>query len=164
MLACPDRSLFCGADQPQIAWSEYDGRLVLKSVKLVADGQSPLPPAPLPFFSSSELSTGFVYFLQTGALGSWGAAMLEPYSDRTDGWRGIMLAPEERFGPLIKEWNENGWQVVRLSSPSPPALLSSSPPALTSIRVALPERPRNWRPCQPRRPRRLRRLPLSRPT
>lgn len=83
MIGCPDRSVFCGDDYAQIPWERYDGRLVLTSVKLVSDG----------------------------ALGSWGAAMHEPYSDRDDGWRGIMLSPEERFPPLVRDWVDAGWQV-----------------------------------------------------
>lgn len=38
--------------------------------------------------------------------------MHEPYSDRDDGWRGLMLSPEEIFPPLVKEWVEGGFQVV----------------------------------------------------
>ncbi|CED82692.1 Amidohydrolase 3 [Phaffia rhodozyma] len=83
MLTCPDRSKYCGKGQKRVDWKEYDGRFVLRSVKLVSDG----------------------------ALGSWGAAMHEPYSDRTDGWRGIMLQPEESFKPLVAEWVNAGWQV-----------------------------------------------------
>lgn len=37
--------------------------------------------------------------------------MISSYSDRPDDWTGIMLAPEERFVPLIREWVEQGWQV-----------------------------------------------------
>jgi hypothetical protein len=40
--------------------------------------------------------------------------MLEPYSDRIeDGWKGMLLQPEESFGPLVKQWIDAGWQVVR---------------------------------------------------
>lgn len=93
MLACPDRSLFCGTNSSlvpsgQIPWEAYDGSFVLRSVKLVADG----------------------------ALGSEGAAMHEPYAGReAEGWRGLLLADEAWFKPLVREWVEHGWQVVRPS-------------------------------------------------
>lgn len=45
-----------------------------------------------------------------GALGSWGSAMLEPYSDRP-GETGTMRSPDNVWGPLIDEFVGNGWQV-----------------------------------------------------
>ena len=47
MLACPDQNVYCGQNIEMLA--DYKGRLTLRSVKLVMDG----------------------------ALGSWGAAMVE---------------------------------------------------------------------------------------
>lgn len=45
-----------------------------------------------------------------GALGSWGSAMLEPYSDRPSE-TGTMRSPDEVWGPLIDEFVANRWQV-----------------------------------------------------
>ncbi|KAH9450687.1 hypothetical protein Pst134EB_018212 [Puccinia striiformis f. sp. tritici] len=45
-----------------------------------------------------------------GALGSWGAALWDPYSDMGSS-RGILRAPEEIFLPLIERWVEAGFQV-----------------------------------------------------
>ncbi|KAA1097226.1 hypothetical protein PGT21_028702 [Puccinia graminis f. sp. tritici] len=45
-----------------------------------------------------------------GALGSWGAALWEPYSDLKSS-RGVLRAPEEAFLPLIQRWVEAGFQV-----------------------------------------------------
>ncbi|ORY86060.1 amidohydrolase 3 [Leucosporidium creatinivorum] len=45
-----------------------------------------------------------------GALGSWGAAMHEPYSDNPSE-RGIMISPEEHLAPLVKKWIDKGFQV-----------------------------------------------------
>ncbi|SDA05261.1 BZ3501_MvSof-1269-A2-R1_Chr12-1g03245 [Microbotryum saponariae] len=45
-----------------------------------------------------------------GALGSWGAAMKEDYSDRK-GEKGILISPEEEIGPLVKKWIDKGFQV-----------------------------------------------------
>lgn len=54
MLGCPDRSQYCGDGYKQVPWSEFDGRFVFQSVKLVSDGSFILhiPPLPLhtPFY------------------------------------------------------------------------------------------------------------------
>jgi predicted amidohydrolase YtcJ len=46
-----------------------------------------------------------------GALGSRGAWMLEPYTDRTDGFRGNVRMTEERFYALVKRARQAGFQV-----------------------------------------------------
>ena len=46
-----------------------------------------------------------------GALGSWGAALLEPYSDRPDS-KGSMLASSEHLSKLVHRYHDDGWQVV----------------------------------------------------
>lgn len=46
-----------------------------------------------------------------GALGSWGAALLAPYSDKPDA-RGLMRMPEEDLNKLVREWWDKGWGVV----------------------------------------------------
>ncbi|KAI0656325.1 amidohydrolase family-domain-containing protein [Cubamyces menziesii] len=45
-----------------------------------------------------------------GALGSWGAALLAPYSDKPDA-RGIMRLPEDDLQKLVGEWWHKGWGV-----------------------------------------------------
>ncbi|KAM0747777.1 hypothetical protein T439DRAFT_317218 [Meredithblackwellia eburnea MCA 4105] len=45
-----------------------------------------------------------------GALGSWGAAMHEPYSDNPKE-TGILISDEAVFAPLIKKWMDKGFQV-----------------------------------------------------
>ncbi|GAA6011591.1 hypothetical protein JCM10207_002671 [Rhodosporidiobolus poonsookiae] len=45
-----------------------------------------------------------------GALGSWGAAMLEPYSDAPDK-TGILISPAEDIQPLVEKWIAKGFQV-----------------------------------------------------
>ncbi|KAG8720321.1 hypothetical protein FRC09_009764 [Ceratobasidium sp. 395] len=59
-----------------------DGRLILRAVKIFGDG----------------------------ALGSWGSAMLEPYSDRPE-TSGMLRSSPEVFEDLIKRFYEDGWQV-----------------------------------------------------
>ncbi len=46
-----------------------------------------------------------------GALGSRGALMLAPYTDRTDGWLGNQRVTEERLYAQVKKAREAGFQV-----------------------------------------------------
>ncbi|KAJ9103233.1 hypothetical protein QFC21_002656 [Naganishia friedmannii] len=50
------------------------------------------------------------FFQSDGALGSWGAALIQPYSDKP-GEYGTMRSPEEVWEPLIKSFVRKGWQV-----------------------------------------------------
>ena len=76
------------------------GRLNLRAVKLFTDGDSLLP-----WFRERLLNP------PTGALGSWGAALLEPYSDNPD-TRGIMQTQPEVLKDLVERFWEDGWQTV----------------------------------------------------
>ncbi|EDR09659.1 uncharacterized protein LACBIDRAFT_318953 [Laccaria bicolor S238N-H82] len=44
-----------------------------------------------------------------GALGSWGAALLEPYSDNPS-TSGLMLSSPETLGKLVQQFWRDGWQ------------------------------------------------------
>jgi predicted amidohydrolase YtcJ len=46
-----------------------------------------------------------------GALGSRGALMLAPYTDRTDGWLGNLRVPEDRLYEQVKRARQAGFQV-----------------------------------------------------
>jgi predicted amidohydrolase YtcJ len=46
-----------------------------------------------------------------GALGSWGAAMIEPYSDNPS-MKGTLLQSEATLSNLISHFFKDGWQVV----------------------------------------------------
>ncbi|GHJ88849.1 hypothetical protein NliqN6_5251 [Naganishia liquefaciens] len=81
MRACPDKEKYCGDEYPMMI-GDANNHLNVKSVKLFADG----------------------------ALGSWGAALLEPYSDKPEEY-GTMRSPEKVWEPLIKDFVRNGWQV-----------------------------------------------------
>ncbi|KAF9526004.1 amidohydrolase 3 [Crepidotus variabilis] len=50
-----------------------------------------------------------VKFMADGALGSWGAALLEPYSDKPDE-NGQLLASPETFKDVINKYWRDGWQ------------------------------------------------------
>ncbi|KAF3023657.1 hypothetical protein E8E14_013361 [Neopestalotiopsis sp. 37M] len=80
MLECDERNTFC----PEHAQkhTREDGFLSIQSVKLFADG----------------------------ALGSWGSAMIEPYSDRPD-TSGSLLINGTALAHITKLWAEAGFQV-----------------------------------------------------
>ncbi|KAF8499903.1 amidohydrolase family-domain-containing protein [Hysterangium stoloniferum] len=59
-----------------------NGRLTVRSIKLVSDG----------------------------ALGSWGAAMIEPYSDNPT-TKGLLLTPADTLSLLINKFLDDDWQV-----------------------------------------------------
>jgi predicted amidohydrolase YtcJ len=53
-----------------------------------------------------------IYFICKGALGSWGAALLAPYSDKPE-TSGLMLSTPQALAALVKQFWKDGWQVVR---------------------------------------------------
>jgi predicted amidohydrolase YtcJ len=53
----------------------------------------------------------------TGALGSWGAALLEPYSDDPS-TTGIMQTRPEVLKNLVTKFWEDGWQTVNTDAMS----------------------------------------------
>ncbi|KAJ7287289.1 amidohydrolase family-domain-containing protein [Mycena rebaudengoi] len=85
LMASPFSENFTGWEPSQIERLEnygVDGRLNLRSVKLYTDG----------------------------ALGSWGAALLEPYTDKPD-TRGIMRSSPDTMSGLIRSSWQTGLQV-----------------------------------------------------
>ncbi|GAA5914367.1 amidohydrolase [Sporobolomyces salmoneus] len=81
MLSCENPlNYFCGDDERS---KMYDGnKFYLKAVKLFVDG----------------------------ALGSWGSAMTEPYSDKPES-RGILICDKEELNEVVRKWVERGYQV-----------------------------------------------------
>lgn len=47
----------------------------------------------------------------TGALGSWGAALLAPYSDKPD-TSGLLMRSPQALSALVKQFQKDNWQVV----------------------------------------------------
>ncbi|TPX61655.1 hypothetical protein PhCBS80983_g00969 [Powellomyces hirtus] len=57
-----------------------------------------------------RLTVGSVKLFLDGAVGSWGAALIDPYSDDVSK-SGFVRIPTERINDLITEWAQNGFQV-----------------------------------------------------
>ncbi|KAK0644502.1 amidohydrolase family protein [Cercophora newfieldiana] len=80
MVECEERNTFCPGEAP---WVERaDGMLVVRSVKLFGDG----------------------------ALGSWGSALLAPYSDRPS-TSGSLLINATALTAVATSWAQAGYQV-----------------------------------------------------
>lgn len=60
--------------------------------------------------SSSMFTLRAVKLFDDGALGSWGSAMWDEYSDKP-GERGLLLIPQHELPSLVEYWMERGWQV-----------------------------------------------------
>ncbi|EHK97583.1 putative amidohydrolase ytcJ [Glarea lozoyensis 74030] len=87
MIECPERNTYCPLDLTDLKLLEAprgmgENKLILGGVKIFADG----------------------------ALGSRGAALLEPYSDMPD-TRGVMLINETALKAVVADWANAGFQV-----------------------------------------------------
>ncbi|TPX16949.1 uncharacterized protein E0L32_003511 [Thyridium curvatum] len=80
MLECKERNTFCPDEASAVR--HQDDFLSIRSVKLFGDG----------------------------ALGSWGSAMLDPYTDRPD-TTGSLLVNASTLTSLAASWSAAGWQV-----------------------------------------------------
>ena len=59
-----------------------------------------------------RLTVRSVKFFADGALGSWGAALKAPYTDKPE-TRGFLLAPPKVLREQVEKFYEDGFQVVR---------------------------------------------------
>jgi predicted amidohydrolase YtcJ len=87
MLECAERNTYCPKEIKLLS--------VLKSFAGVGEG---------------ILKLGGVKIFADGALGSWGAALLEPYSDKPE-TSGTMLINETELTAVVKNWFYAGYQV-----------------------------------------------------
>jgi hypothetical protein len=94
---------YWGNQLPRLINYGKHGRLNLRSVKLYADGMILL---------LKRLIVLLFGIPCLGALGSWGAALLAPYSDKPE-FHGLMLNSPEILETLIRQFWKDGWQTVR---------------------------------------------------
>ena len=98
---------YWGSQIPRLVDYGRDRHLNVRGVKLFTDGKS----------LSYALCIQFILIYQTamnaGALGSWGAALLAPYSDNPT-TAGLMRSSADALRGLVEKFYEDGWQVVRL--------------------------------------------------
>jgi hypothetical protein len=59
-----------------------------------------------------RLTVRSIKLFADGALGSWGAALKTPYTDKPD-TRGFLLVPPKTLHKQVENSYENGFQVVR---------------------------------------------------
>lgn len=64
-----------------------------------------------PIGPNATLSSRGVKFFLDGALGSWGAALLAPYSDKPDTSGVLRMTPAD-FAGNVSAWGDAGWQVA----------------------------------------------------
>ena len=62
-----------------------------------------------------HLTVRSIKLFADGALGSWGAALIAPYSDKPD-IRGLLLTPPETLHKMAERFYEDDFQVVRILS------------------------------------------------
>ncbi|KFA52108.1 hypothetical protein S40293_02930 [Stachybotrys chartarum IBT 40293] len=103
MLECDARNTFCPDDA--VKYDREDGRFTVRSVKLFAGNPPPFYSLTLLFVPSLTLT-----WFPDGALGSWGSAMLEPYTDHP--WTsGSLLINASSLADVAKAWARAGFQV-----------------------------------------------------
>jgi predicted amidohydrolase YtcJ len=74
-------------------------------------GQAATPATPKIDAYGDLLDVKAVKFFMDGALGSWGAAMIEPYTDRPD-LQGYLRMTEEEYHRNVTEWSAAGYQIA----------------------------------------------------
>lgn len=91
---------YWGAQIPRLINHGAHGRLTVRAIKLFTDGRFPFP-------FRADIS----HSVPSGALGSWGAALLAPYSDNPS-TSGLMRSSKSALGKLVDQFYEDGFQVV----------------------------------------------------
>jgi hypothetical protein len=89
-----------------------DGELALRVVAMVKDSPENLAIAERdgPLITDRLVARAFKFYMD-GALGSRGAALLEPYDDRPD-WKGLMLQDEADFQAKLAQTHAAGFQAA----------------------------------------------------
>ena len=95
-----ENTTYWGKGVPKLEDYGEDAHLNVKTVKLFTDGT----------LLKSVCLHNFSH-VPEGALGSWGAALLEPYSDKPD-TTGIMRSTPETLESMVSQFWEDGWHTV----------------------------------------------------
>lgn len=100
MLECDVRNTFCPQDAVKV--DREDGRFTVRSVKLFAGKNKTFVHNPLIY------DTNTIH--PDGALGSWGSAMIDPYTDHP--WSsGSLLINASALIDVTRSWAAEGYQV-----------------------------------------------------
>lgn len=121
MIECRERNAFCPEEVS--SFTDNGGFLTIKSVKLFAGTSEslepttpslslPAPMAPLNANLFPQIAWSYLSLtsLPDGALGSWGSAMINPYTDRPD-TSGSLLVNASTLTSLARSWSSQGYQV-----------------------------------------------------
>ncbi|KAK0616259.1 amidohydrolase [Immersiella caudata] len=118
MVECEERNTFCPGKAP---WVERrDGMLVVRSVKLFADG----------------------------ALGSWGSALIDPYTDRPS-TSGSLLINATALTSVAKSWALQGYQ-VNIHAIGDLANRHAISAIISALSAVCPDSPESLAECQSR--------------
>ena len=74
--------------------------------------RSPQIPRLIDYGLHRRLTVRSVKLISDGALGSWGAALKAPYTDKPDK-SGFLLVPPQTLHKQVEKLYEDGYQVVR---------------------------------------------------
>lgn len=107
MIECRERNTFCPDDVS--SYADNAGLLSIKSVKLFAGMPPSFPSATRGLYFSTPTCM-LANSTTDGALGSWGSAMIAPYTDRPD-TSGSLLVNGTTLTSLAKSWAGHGYQV-----------------------------------------------------
>ncbi|MDP4263695.1 MAG: amidohydrolase [Bacteroidota bacterium] len=104
----------CGLDYPRILFIDSlqkTGGLAMRIYAMLSDDKKNFDFA----FSNGKIKTDHLHVCAfkvyaDGALGSRGACLLEPYSDKP-GWSGFLLSPPAHFDSVANIISAKGWQM-----------------------------------------------------
>lgn len=104
----------CGLDYSQVLFIDSlqkTGELTMRIYAMLSDSKKNFDLA----FSKGKIKTDFLdvrsfKVYADGALGSRGACLLQPYSDKP-GWQGFLLSTQQHFDSVARIIADKGWQL-----------------------------------------------------